>query len=68
MYSGSQKDEVRCWAEALKRLGGYVSCQSYLIFLRNAIFHALLSHIFSYQCNRREFGEGVLSFPELPYL
>ncbi|MEG4577598.1 hypothetical protein QUA56_33775 [Microcoleus sp. N3A4] len=37
MYSLSQKDEVRSWAWALKRLGGYVSCQSYLIFLRTAI-------------------------------
>ncbi|MEG4575205.1 hypothetical protein QUA56_21335 [Microcoleus sp. N3A4] len=78
IYSSSKKDEVRSWASALKRLGGYVgvadlryqrlnmqiietsihkasgfstdffhtlikqrryvSCQSYLIFLRKAIF------------------------------
>ncbi|TAG54562.1 MAG: hypothetical protein EAZ28_24610 [Oscillatoriales cyanobacterium] len=47
IYSGHQKDEVRCWAWALLGLIGYISCQLYLIFLRKAIFQSYKKELVS---------------------
>ncbi len=53
-YSGSSSHiRGRCWEENPIRLGTYISCQSYLIFLRKAIYFTVQKYTITLKIFRK---------------